>query len=81
MNVKPLPWRFARQRNRGTTEIMTRANVVMHVKQQYHQQQPLEALTMIIMIYEHDEIVILWRFCGGRERASVRLSQHILDPV
>jgi hypothetical protein len=34
---------------------MTKANIVMHVEQQHHQQQPLEART-IIMNYDHDGV-------------------------
>ncbi len=49
MIVKPLPRRFARWRNRGTTEIVTKANTVVHVEQQHHQQQPEKAQTFIVV--------------------------------
>ena len=53
MIVKPLPRRFARWCNRGMTEIVTKANTVVHVEQQHHQQQPEKART-IIVVNEHD---------------------------
>ncbi len=52
MILKPLPRRFARWCNRGMTEIVTKANTVVHVEQQHHQQQPEKAQSFIV-VNEH----------------------------
>ncbi len=53
MIVKPLPRQFARWRDRGMTEIVTKVNTVVHVEQQHHQQQPEKARTFIV-VSKHD---------------------------
>ncbi len=53
MIVKPLPWQFIRWRDLGTMEIVMKANTVVHVEQQHHQQQPEKARTFIV-VNEHE---------------------------